>query len=223
LSRLEALPRAQTNSPFLGWLIERNADLIALIEVGDFGAALANALARTSDTLGSTLRKQRQGVALVTAIADLSGAWDLTRVTTSLSDFADKALDTAIAAAIEERVPGSPNQGFTVIALGKHGGRELNYSSDIDPIFLFDPKTLPHREGEDPAESAVRIGKRVIDLLARTDENGYVFRVDMRLRRLPYRSRPRLDIMNRVRSHGNKLRLSALVSALVTVHSAAIS
>jgi [glutamine synthetase] adenylyltransferase / [glutamine synthetase]-adenylyl-L-tyrosine phosphorylase len=181
----EAIERARTNSPFLSGLIKRNPDLMPMIEVGDFDAALSSTLGRTSDNTGTTLRRQRQGVALVTAIADLSHAWDLTRVTAELSDFADAALNTAIAAAIEERVPGAPNQGFTVIALGKHGGRELNYSSDIDPIFLFDPKTLPRREGEDPAESAVRIGKRVIDLLATTDENGYVFRVDMRLRPSP--------------------------------------
>ena len=53
-----------------------------------------------------------------------------------------------------------------MIGLGKHGGQELNYSSDIDPIFLYDPETLPHREREDVADSAVRIGKRVIELLS---------------------------------------------------------
>lgn len=181
----EALSRAQANSPFLSGLIERNPDLLSLIEEGDFEVALASALARSDDSVGTALRQQRQGVALVTAIADLAGIWDLTRVTRILSDFADHALDQAIAAAIEERVPGAPNQGFAVIALGKHGGRELNYSSDIDPIFLFDPDTLPHRERDDVAEAAVRYGRRVIELLGKMDEHGYVFRVDMRLRPSP--------------------------------------
>jgi len=181
----EAIERAKANSPFLAGLIERNADLMLAIESGDFDAALANSLARSADTVGTALRQQRQGVALVTAIADLAGVWDLTRVTRILSDFADHALDQAIAAAIEERVPGAPNQGFAVIALGKHGGRELNYSSDIDPIFLFDPNTLPHRERDDVAEAAVRYGRRVIELLSKMDEHGYVFRVDMRLRPSP--------------------------------------
>ena len=182
---LNAISRAQTHSPFLSQLIQRQPDLMAIIETSDFEAALMAAFTVSADCVGSRLRKIRNGVALITALADLSGVWDLERVTKTLSDFADIALDTAIAAAIEERVPGAPNIGFTVIALGKHGGRELNYSSDIDPIFLFDPKTLPHRDGEEPAESAVRIGKRVIDLLATNDENGYVFRVDMRLRPSP--------------------------------------
>ncbi len=181
----EAVDRAKANSPFLAGLIERNADLMPLIEIGDFDTALTDALARTSDNVGTALRQQRQGVALVTAIADLAGVWDLTRVTRILSDFADHALDWAIAAAIEERVPGAPNQGFAVIALGKHGGRELNYSSDIDPIFLFNPNTLPHRERDDVAEAAVRYGRRVIELLSKMDEHGYVFRVDMRLRPSP--------------------------------------
>ena len=181
----EAIERAKTNSPFLAGLIERNPDLMPMIEAGDFDAALASALARTGDKVATTLRLQRQGVALVTGIADLAGIWDLTRITRILSDFADHALDAAIAAAIEERMPGAPNQGFAVIALGKHGGRELNYSSDIDPIFLFDPQTLPHRERDDVAEAAVRYGRRVIELLSALDEHGYVFRVDMRLRPSP--------------------------------------
>jgi [glutamine synthetase] adenylyltransferase / [glutamine synthetase]-adenylyl-L-tyrosine phosphorylase len=181
----DALKRAQANSPFLAGLMDRNADLMPLIQAGNVDAALKTALARCAETAGTALRKQRQGVALVTAIADLAGIWDLTRVTRILSDFADHALDQAIAAAIEERVPGAPNQGFAVIALGKHGGRELNYSSDIDPIFLFDPKTLPHRERDDVAEAAVRYGRRVIELLSALDGDGYVFRVDMRLRPSP--------------------------------------
>lgn len=138
-----------------------------------------------ADDVGTILRIQKQRIALLTAIADLAGLWDLSKVTQILSDFADHALDAAIAAAIEERVPGSPNQGFAVIALGKHGGRELNYSSDIDPIFLFDPETLPHRERDDVAEAAVRYGRRVIELLSALDADGYVFRVDMRLRPSP--------------------------------------
>jgi [glutamine synthetase] adenylyltransferase / [glutamine synthetase]-adenylyl-L-tyrosine phosphorylase len=180
-----ALERAQANSPFLAHLIERQPDIVALIQQSDFEAALASAFTVPAPDTAARLRQIRQGVALITAIADLSGAWDLQRVTATLSDFADLALDTAIAAAIEERVPGAEPAGFAVIALGKHGGRELNYSSDIDPIFLFDPATLPRRDGEDVADSAVRIGRRIIELLSARDENGYVFRVDMRLRPSP--------------------------------------
>lgn len=185
MSVSDALILARSNSPFLAQLIGRLPSLTALLEKGDFDAALASALAiMVEGDAGASLRQRRQGVALVTAIADLSGAWDLTRVTRILSDFADNALDTAIEAAIRERYECDP-RGFAVIALGKHGGQELNYSSDIDPIFLYDPETLPHREREDVADAAVRIGRRVIELLSERTGDGYVFRVDMRLRPSP--------------------------------------
>jgi [glutamine synthetase] adenylyltransferase / [glutamine synthetase]-adenylyl-L-tyrosine phosphorylase len=183
--KVEALTRASANSSFLAGLIEAYPDLVALLEKDDPDAALAAAMAANADNPAATLRNRRQGVALVTAIADLAGIWDLTKVTRILSDFADEALDIAIATAFAERVPDAAVQGFAVIGLGKHGGRELNYSSDIDPIFIYDPATLPHREREDVADSAVRIGRRVIQLLSERDENGYVFRVDMRLRPTP--------------------------------------
>src|SRR3546814_19341227 len=79
---------------------------------------------------GQALRWRRNAIALVTAIVDLSGAWDLNRVTRTLSDFADTALDEAIATAFAERVPDAEPRGFAVIALGKHGSRELNRSAE---------------------------------------------------------------------------------------------
>ncbi len=180
----EALDRAAAHSGFLAGLIARHAELADLLAAGKADDALALALAAQGDDMAATLRLRRQGVALVTAIADLGGLWDLTRVTRTLSDFADEALDCAISAVFQDRYECEP-RGFAVIALGKHGGQELNYSSDIDPIFLYDPETLPHREREDVADAAVRIGRRVIELLSERSEHGYVFRVDMRLRPSP--------------------------------------
>ena len=110
---------------------------------------------------------------------------DLTAVTHALSDFADRALDRAIRTALLERTPETEPVGFAAIALGKQGSRELNYSSDIDPIFLFDPDVLPHRPREEPGEAAVRIGRRVVELLQARDADGYVLRVDLRLRPSP--------------------------------------
>jgi glutamate-ammonia-ligase adenylyltransferase len=131
------------------------------------------------------LRLERRLVALDVALGDLSGALDLTQVTERLTAFADDVLDRAISAAIIERTPDASPQGFAAIALGKQGSRELNYSSDIDPIFLYDPLTLPTRPREDPADAAVRIGRRVLDLLQSRDGDGYVLRVDLRLRPSP--------------------------------------
>ncbi len=183
----DALERARANSPFLARLIEQRPKLAALLHAGDAEAALA--LARDEGEacadISEGLRVERGGVALAVAIADLAGAWDLTRVTRTLSDFADRACDRAVAAAITARTPDAKPQGFAIIALGKHGGRELNYSSDIDPIFLYDRETLPTKDGEEPAKAAVRIGRRIIELLQELTEHGYVFRVDLRLRPTP--------------------------------------
>src|SRR3546814_11552712 len=84
-----------------------------------------------------------------------------------------------------ERVPDAEPRVFAVIVLGKHGSRELNYSSDIDPIFLFDPETLPRRPREDPIDAAQRIGRRVVALLSARDGDGYVFRADLPSRPSP--------------------------------------
>ncbi|WP_174269615.1 bifunctional [glutamine synthetase] adenylyltransferase/[glutamine synthetase]-adenylyl-L-tyrosine phosphorylase [Sphingobium chlorophenolicum] len=177
----------RAHSPFLARQMDRFPDVASLLEKGDFEAAWAAAqqVAGPDDGMARSLRRRRGAVALVTAAADLAGAWGLDRVTRTLSDFADQALEEALAAAMAERYPDAENRGFVVLALGKHGSRELNYSSDIDPILLYDPRTLPHGEREDPADAAVRIGRRVSELLNARDGDGYVFRVDLRLRPSP--------------------------------------
>lgn len=167
--------------------MERFPAVAALLAAGDFDAALlaAQTAGSPDDGIARSLRRRRGALALVTAAADLAGAWDLDRVTRTLSDFADQALEEALAAAFAQRYPDAPQQGFVVLALGKHGSRELNYSSDIDPILLYDPATLPHLGREEPAEAAVRLGRRVSELLMAPDGDGYVFRVDLRLRPSP--------------------------------------
>lgn len=182
----DALERAERHAPFLREQIKRFPDLTELLAAGDIEAALRRCSGQGEDLPPARrLRIERSRTALVLAIGDLAGCLSLEEVTQGLSDLADRSLDRAIATAIEERVPGAANRGFAVIALGKHGGRELNYSSDIDPIFLYDPATLPHRAREEPGEAAVRIGRRVIELLQARDADGYAFRVDLRLRPSP--------------------------------------
>ena len=178
-----AVDRARANAPFLALLLERETALAHELATGvlpDPAPAID-----TSIPVSQALRLARRRLALIVAIGDLAGRLDLSAVTATLSDFADRAVDIAIRAAIEERTPGAEPRGFVAIALGKLGGRELNYSSDIDPILLFDPATLPTRPREDPAEAAVRIARRVIELLQTRDGDGYVLRVDLRLRPTP--------------------------------------
>ncbi len=178
----DALARAEADAPFLRLALEQQPDLADRLARGDLPdpAPIDPGL-----PIGVALRRARRREALIVAIADLAGALDLTAVTRRLTDFADRALDLAIRTAISERAPGADPTGFAAIALGKQGSHELNYSSDIDPILLFDPATLPHRAREEPAEAAVRIARRVVELLQSRDGEGYVLRVDLRLRPSP--------------------------------------
>ncbi len=176
-----AIGRANTHAPFLRGLIRKEPDLVGSMRKAGFDAALTTALARLNPAHPArSVREARSGVALAVALADLSGAWALEQVTEALTLFADRALDFAITAAFAER--GQTPTGLVALALGKMGSRELNYSSDIDLIFLHDPDTLPRRDGEDPTEAAVRLVRRVVVLLAERTGDGYAHRVDLRLR-----------------------------------------
>jgi glutamate-ammonia-ligase adenylyltransferase len=131
------------------------------------------------------LRRERSELSLIVAIADLADAASFQDTVTSLTRFADSALDRAIATAMQERTGAATPTGFAAIALGKQGGGELNFSSDIDPIFIYDPETLPRRAREDSGQAAVRIARRIVDLLQTRTADGYVLRVDLRLRPSP--------------------------------------
>jgi glutamate-ammonia-ligase adenylyltransferase len=183
----DAAERAEKYAPFLRLGLQSRPEIVAALSGGSLESALAAAkkLPANVPDVGTALRRERAGIALALGIADLAGLASLEQVTRTLSDFADRALQRAVAAAIAERTPDAEPAGFAVIALGKHGSRELNYSSDIDLIFLFDPDRLPLKPREEPGQGAVRIGQRVIELLQKRDAEGYVFRIDLRLRPSP--------------------------------------
>jgi len=184
-NRQSALRRANNHSPFLRDAILARPELAERFVAEGCAAALDVASRAGGDCVDSRLRRERLGLALAVALGDLSGELTLEQVTRLLSDFADKAIDESLRAALTERVPGSEPRGFAAIAMGKLGSHELNYSSDVDLIFLFDPETLPRRGREEPAEAAVRMGRRVIEILQKRTEDGYVERVDLRLRPSP--------------------------------------
>ena len=183
--RASALARAKAHAPFLRSSAERFPDIAeSFLEEGS-EAAVARALALEGEGVAARLRRRRHGLALATALADLSGERQLEWVTATLSDFADAAMNEALTEAMLERVPEAAAGGLAILALGKLGSRELNYSSDVDLILLFDPKTLPRRPRDEPGEAAVRYGRRFIELLQQRTHDGYVARVDMRLRPSP--------------------------------------
>jgi glutamate-ammonia-ligase adenylyltransferase len=177
--------RACEHSPFLRDSIEARSEIAEAFVKRGAAAAAELALQLSASDLAVTLRRQRQALALAVALGDLSGELTLEQVTKLLSDFADESLDRAVKAAIGERTPDAEPRGFAVIAMGKLGSHELNYSSDVDLLLLFDPETLPKRARDDAGEAAVRIGRRLIEIMQKRTEDGYVQRVDLRLRPSP--------------------------------------
>jgi len=179
----DALARARDHAPFLARALDRQSDLAAMLARGQSAEALDWARARGNhEDVGVGLRRHRLALASVLAIGDLAGAFPLAKVMAELSQFADHALDTAIRTAITERTGETRADGMIALALGKQGAGELNYSSDIDPILLYDPATLPRRSSDDPGDAAQRYARRVVQLLSDNTAEGYVLRVDLRLR-----------------------------------------
>lgn len=184
--RQSAVDRLCANAPFLARLAELNPDDVAIFLRDGADAALAGVAAPpVDDDVMAGLRQWRGRIALLLALGDLSGEHEVATTTRLLSRFADQACDIAITAAVAERVPGAQPRGLSVIALGKLGSDELNYSSDIDPILIFDPATLPRRSRDDPADAAVRIARRMVEILSARTADGHVLRVDLRLRPHP--------------------------------------
>ncbi len=178
-----AIERARTNAPFLAAGLERQPELTEFLAEGRGEEALQWATAqREGDDAVVGLRRERLGLAVALAVGDIAGAFTLERVMRELSEFADRALDAAIRDAIARRTERDTSEGFIALALGKHGSHELNYSSDIDPILLYDPEVLPRRDRDEPGEAAQRYARDVVRLLSDNTAEGYVFRVDLRLR-----------------------------------------
>jgi glutamate-ammonia-ligase adenylyltransferase len=168
-------------------------------------AAAAVAAEADLETASATLRKLKADLHLLTALADLGGVWDLDQVTGSLSRFADLAVQGALAVVARAEQakgglrisddPGSgPIAGLFCLALGKHGAFELNYSSDIDISVFYDAARLPTGYGLDAQTQAVRLTRALASLLQERTPEGYVFRVDLRLRPDPSSTPPAMPV-----------------------------
>ena len=183
--RDDARRRAECHSPFLREALSAHPEIAHAFLTDGSEAAAALALSLSDDDIEAELRRRRRGLALAVALGDLAGELSLESATRILSDFADQSIEAALRTALLERSPDAEPAGFAVIAMGKLGSRELNYSSDVDLLLLFDPATLPRRDRDDPGEAAVRVGRRLIELLQKRTADGYVERVDLRLRPSP--------------------------------------
>lgn len=139
------------------------------------------------------LRIARRETALLVAVADLTGHWSLEQTTEALSDFADAAVSASLSHLLGEQMergyfrnldPDMPEEGcgYVVLAMGKHGARELNYSSDIDLIALYDPTSVDFEGPRGLEAGLVRLTQQLVRMLSERTGDGYVCRVDFRLR-----------------------------------------
>jgi [glutamine synthetase] adenylyltransferase / [glutamine synthetase]-adenylyl-L-tyrosine phosphorylase len=184
-------------SPYLRGLLLQESEWLATVFETDPALVLkgiqADVTARTYDVLAVELRQAKRRIALYTALCDLGGMWDLGQVTGALTDFADFATNTALNALILAEFERGKLLGCTVgdlqeacgmvvLAMGKMGARELNYSSDIDLIVLFDETRHAEAVFDDIRTRFIRITKRLAQILSDVTGDGYVFRTDLRLR-----------------------------------------
>lgn len=183
-------------SPYLAGLIKREADWLTQA-IDDPDAALAQVFqdmrALAPDQIKPGLRQGKRRLALLTAVADVAGAWPLEKVTGALTDFGALAADVAIKAEIatlirRKKLPGLTDAdvetagGLTILAMGKMGAYELNYSSDIDLICLFDETRFDPDDFYDARHAMVRATRNMCSALSEKTADGYVFRTDLRLR-----------------------------------------
>ncbi len=192
----ELVTGAAGSSPYLKGLIERERDwLTGAFDDAENAVAGVFALMRdlAPDQLKPGLRQAKRRIALITALADLAGVWPLEKVTAVLTDFAALACDLAIKAEVAAlirrgKLPGQgPDDvavagGLTVLAMGKMGAHELNYSSDIDLICLFDETRYDRDDFHDARHALVRATRNMCSILSERNADGYVFRTDLRLR-----------------------------------------
>jgi glutamate-ammonia-ligase adenylyltransferase len=171
-----ALAVATNHAPYLKRLSERT-------EARPFDAALASVTdlpgGTPIDDVMTVLRKAKAAVHLALAADDLSGTRSVMEVTTALTAFAMASVQTALRVALAGR--SLSDRGLFIVALGKMGAFELNYSSDIDIVAFYEPDGFDGGE-RSPGETAQRVLKDVVRLLDEVTADGYVFRTDLRLR-----------------------------------------
>ena len=230
----DALAPVVAASPYLGRLAHMHAaDLEALL-AAEPRASLATTIAAAAAAAGLApaagrlaLRRLKARLHLLTALCDLGGVWDLDEVTGALTAFADAAVRTALSLAARtfgERLQGDqfgaagPLPGLFVLALGKMGAFELNYSSDIDISVFYEPAALPVAAGVEPDVFAARFTQELASILQDRTGDGYVFRVDLRLRPDPSSNGPAVPVeqaLEYYESVGQNWERAAMIKARV--------
>jgi len=206
---LARFPRARTillgvadASPYLFDLVRADADrAIRLLEC-DAERHVAGLIEITRVEISAAsdeaevmrlLRRMKSEAALLVALCDIGGVWPVMRVTAALTDLAVAAVQASLRFVLRQEAtrgrlaPPSldapeDDSGLIVLAMGKMGAGELNFSSDIDLIVFFDPAAPTLAPGIEPQPFFVRVTQAMTRLLQQRTGDGYVFRVDLRLR-----------------------------------------
>ena len=189
----ELVAGAAGSSPHLADLIRREGDWLADALMHAPETAAEDVLRSAVTKPMSDLRQKKTRMSLLIALADLGGVWPLEMVTETLTRFADHAVHEALRSAVTEqlkrgKIPGQTEDdldetcGLSVIAMGKMGAFELNYSSDIDLICLFDETRFTPETYPDARSAFVRAVRKMCATLSDRTAEGYVFRTDLRLR-----------------------------------------
>ena len=200
------------NSPYLSDLASRETAAIGRLAADGPDAVVRDAMAAlsavrpdaTRDRVASALRDAKRIVAIAVAVADIGGLWRLEKVTEALSALAEATLSLSVAHLLRTahdagdlRLP-DPSQpanasGFTVLGMGKLGARELNYSSDVDIVPIYDPEAgcyTDRTSGDAMGRFMVRLSRDLVALMEARHSGGYVFRTDLRLRPDPAATPP---------------------------------
>jgi glutamate-ammonia-ligase adenylyltransferase len=219
-------------APYLKGLAERHADWFAAsraispdiaLQTVLLGVKRAGESAADEAEVSRELRIAKGRVALLAAVAEVEGNWTTAQSTAALSDLADFALEAGLdtlmrlaAARGQVKNATAAQSGLAIFALGKHGGRELNYSSDIDIVAFFDPERVEAAEPGEETKLMSRIVQRLANLMQDRTEHGYVFRTDLRLRPDPGATPVALPIeaaLNYYESRGQNWERAAWIKA----------
>lgn len=192
-------------------------------------AATADIDAGDEASLKALLRKCKRQCALLCGVADLGGWWPMEKVCETLASFADEALGATCRfllrdahdrgkLALPDRDNPEVGSGLIILAMGKHGAYELNYSSDIDIIVLFDSDAVAITDIDEALSLFPRMAKRLASIMQERTGDGYVFRTDLRLRPDPGSTPPAMPViaaLNYYESSGQNWERAAHIKARV--------
>ncbi|HLN09582.1 MAG TPA: bifunctional [glutamine synthetase] adenylyltransferase/[glutamine synthetase]-adenylyl-L-tyrosine phosphorylase, partial [Xanthobacteraceae bacterium] len=196
------IDRIAESSPYLWDLASREPPRLLRLLTGDPDFDFARLIADARSAVAAApdeaavmylLRRLKAEAALLIAIADIGRVWPVTRIIRALTELADAAVASAVdyllrraARSGKLNVPDAaapaPGSGYVVFAMGKMGAFELNYSSDVDLIVFFDGAAAALAPDIEPATFFVRLTRSLVKILQERTHDGYVFRVDLRLR-----------------------------------------